>query len=305
MSGKLFFIVNPIAGFRHKKKKILHQIERDFRDQQYEIYYTSGRGDATRAARQAAAEGFSVIVAVGGDGTVNEVASGLVDTDAAMGIVPSGSGNGLARSLGIPLRPSGALALLKTGGAKQIDLGRAGHRFFCAVSGIGIDAVVGHAFDRSSRRGPLPYFLLSARELSRFRPESVRVTIDGESLQFEPLLLTCANATQFGNGAIIAPAARCDDGFLDLCLVPNLPKWQVAAAVPRLFSGSLDRHPRVQYRKVQRVIIEKETPILYHVDGEPEKIESPLEIEILPRALRVVAPAETAKPSDASEEKPR
>ncbi|MDQ7051384.1 MAG: diacylglycerol kinase family lipid kinase [candidate division KSB1 bacterium] len=229
-----------------------------------------------------------MIAAVGGDGTINEVTTALVHSTSALGIIPTGSGNGLARSLKLPLHPDDALQALKTGVVKTIDLGRAGERYFCTVSGAGIDAVVGDAFDRTSWRGPLPYFFISARELWRYKPGPMTLHIDGEAKPFTPFLLTCANGQQFGNGAIIAPRARFNDGLLDLCLVPNISKWRIVSAVPMLFNGTLDRHPHVTYYKIKKLVIEKEGEILYHVDGEPVVVPSPLTIEIVPQALKVV-----------------
>ncbi len=288
MQRSIFFIVNPIAGFKKDKSKLIRGIETTCRDRTFEIYQTTGRGDATRAAREASEKGYDVIAAVGGDGTINEVATALVHSKSALGIIPTGSGNGLARALKLPLNPDDALQVLKTGVVKTIDLGRAGERYFCAVSGAGIDAVVGDAFDRTSWRGPLPYFFISARELWRYDPEPMTLHIDGEAKPFTPFLLTCANGQQFGNGAIIAPHARFDDGLLDLCLVPNISKWRIVSAVPMLFNGTLDRHPHVTYYKIKKLVIEKESEILYHVDGEPVVAPSPLTIKIVPQALNVV-----------------
>lgn len=288
MERSIFFIVNPIAGFKKDKSGLIRLIEETCRDVRFEIYQTRARGDATRAAREAAEAGWEIIAAVGGDGTINEVATALVNRPNAMGIVAMGSGNGLARSLELPLKVEAALQTLKTGTIATIDIGKAGKRYFCTVCGAGIDAVVGDAFDRTPRRGPLPYFLITARELFHYSPEPVTLQIDGQSKSFTPFLLTCANGKQFGNGAIIAPHARFDDGLLDLCLVPNISKWRIISAIPMLFNGTLDRHPQVSYSKIQKLVIEKDGDILYHVDGEPVRSRSPLTVEILPQALNVV-----------------
>ncbi len=290
MKRSICFIINPVAGFKKDKSALIDFLKHQFQEYRLNIYQTKGRGDATEAAAAAVQDAYETVVAVGGDGTVNEVAAALVQTDTRLGILPIGSGNGLARSLNIPSHYRRAVDILKQGSVRRIDVGRAGHRYFCAVAGIGIDAAVGHQFDRSRFRGPLPYFLLTAREIFRYKPPAVRLSFQHQTMSLTPFLLTFANTQQFGNGAVIAPQAVCDDGMLDLCLVPNLPKFEILVAIPRLFNGTLTRHKKVRYYRVSRAKIEKETAIAYHVDGEPEKTGTILDIEIIPRALNLIVP---------------
>ena len=292
--ARIRFIVNPIAGFRRNKTYLLELIRHYYDNLDSELALTTCRGDATRLAREAAAEGYDIVVAIGGDGTVNEVASGLVDTDTALGIIPRGSGNGLARGLGIPIQPAGAIEILRHGSIRTIDAGCAAHRYFFAVTGVGFDARVGLKFNATTWRGPLPYFFIAAREFASYHPETIRLKFDHQELEFMPLLTTVANTRQYGNGAIIAPHAKPDDGLLEICIVEPMHLWQVVAHIPKLFSGHIDRTPIVHYHSATTIEIVKQGPILFHVDGEPEFTEDHLRISVKPQALKVIAPTPSA-----------
>lgn len=287
---KIRFVINPIAGFRRDKSDIINLIHALFRDDGFEIAMTAAPGDATLLAREAAAQNYKAVIAIGGDGTVNEVASGLVGTNTALGIIPRGSGNGLARGLALPIAPKAALEVVQHGARKTIDVGSAGHRFFFAVTGVGFDARVGMKFNHASWRGPVPYFMIAAREFVSYHPEMLRVKLDEQQLELAPFTLTIANTQQYGNGAVIAPHAQPDDGVLDMCIVAPLTLWSVMAHGPKLFNGTIDRAPFMRYRHVTSLEIEKDGPILFHVDGEAQTCNERLKISILPHALHVLTP---------------
>ncbi len=287
---RLRFIINPIAGFRRNKSGIIERIHRHFRAHDYDVTTTTRPGDGTRLAQEAAAQNYDIVVAVGGDGTVNEVASGLVHTNTALGIIPRGSGNGLARALGISLRPSESLKILLHGEERVIDAGTAAQRYFFAVTGVGFDAQVGRQFNLAPWRGPIPYFFIAAREFLTYHPEPLRLNLDAQAFELTPFLITIANTQQYGNGAIIAPQARPDDGLLDLCVVESLSLSHAVKYAPKLFDGTIDRTPIINYRRVQDLVIEKPGTILFHVDGEAQTCQNRLQVSILPRALKVVAP---------------
>ncbi|MDZ7292641.1 MAG: diacylglycerol kinase family lipid kinase [candidate division KSB1 bacterium] len=289
-SGKIKFIINPIAGFRRDKRYIYNLIRRRCKGMNFKIEHTYAPGDATRVAQKAAAEGYTTVVAVGGDGTVNETASGLVGTDTALGIMPRGSGNGLARSLGIPLQPAEALELICTGKEHYIDAGRAAHRYFFVVTGVGFDAYVGHKFNTAMWRGPLPYFYIVAREFVNYHPEPLRLHLEQEVMEMTPFLVTIANTLQYGNGAIIAPHAKPDDGILEVCVVRPMTFAELILHAPKLFNGKADTVPLITYFRSKKAAIEKCGPVLFHVDGEAQICESPIEISVLPRALKVIVP---------------
>ncbi len=291
LTDKLRFIINPIAGFRRDKSDIVHLIHACFNETGFEIAMTSAPGDATHLAREAAELNYRAVIAVGGDGTVNEVASGLVGTDTALGVIPRGSGNGLARGLAIPIQPKHALAVIQHGGIKSIDVGSAAHRYFFAVTGVGFDARVGMKFSHATWRGPLPYFMIAAREFVSYHPEALKVKLNEQQLELAPFLLTIANTQQYGNGAVIAPHAKPDDGILEMCIVDPLSVWNVMVHAPKLFTGTIDRASIISYRHVTTLEIEKPGTILFHVDGEPQTCSERLKISILPHALKVLTPA--------------
>ncbi len=290
LSDKLRFIINPIAGFRRDKSDIVNLIHACFHDSGFEIAMTSAPGDATHLAREAAALNYKAVIAIGGDGTVNEVASGLVGTNTALGIIPRGSGNGLARGLDIPIQSRLALSVVQQGMTKFIDVGSAAHRYFFAVTGVGFDARVGMKFNHASWRGPLPYFMIAAREFVSYQPEALKVKLNGQRLELAPFLLTIANTQQYGNGAVIAPHAKPDDGILEMCIVDPLTVWSAMMHAPKLFNGTIDRAPFMNYRHVTTLEIEKPGAILFHVDGEAQTCHDHLKISILPRALKVLTP---------------
>ncbi|MGH7454301.1 MAG: diacylglycerol/lipid kinase family protein [bacterium] len=296
-SQKIKFIINPNAGFRRDKSYIENLIRRHCHSLDFTIEHTSGPGDATRLAQQAADEGYTMVVAVGGDGTVNETASGLVGTETALGIIPRGSGNGLARSLNIPLQAAKALEVIGAGKTYCIDAGRAAHRYFFVVAGVGFDASVGYKFNSANWRGPLPYFYLAAREFANYQPEPLRLRLEDEVMEMTPFLVTIANTQQYGNGAIIAPQARPDDGILDVCVIRPMNFAEFVMNAPKLFNGKADTIPLITYYRSKFAAIEKAGPVLFHVDGEVQTAENLVEISVLPQALKVIVPASYGTPS--------
>lgn len=290
MKRKVKFIVNPIAGFRRDKQSIINRLERLAGDVDILIERTSCRGEARALAAAAAAMGFDTVVAIGGDGTVNEVASALAGTETALGIIPRGSGNGLARSLGIPMNPEQAVHIACSGQRRRIDVGRAAHRNFFVVTGVGFDATVGKLFDETYWRGPLPYFYLGMKKLLTYQPRQVQLSFEQQTLKLKPFLITVANTCQYGNGAMIAPHARCDDGQLDICVINDITKLAILRHLPKLFNGTIERVPHIRYYRSSEIVIEGEGPLLFHVDGEPETTEGALHISVLPRALQVIVP---------------
>jgi diacylglycerol kinase (ATP) len=290
-------IMNPRAGVR--LPGTLEAVERGrpgWTD--YAVGLTRGPGHATELAREALAGGADVVIAVGGDGTVNEVARSLVGTPVALGVVPAGSGNGLARALRLPLRPERALAALETAACRAIDVGLLDGRPFLNVAGIGFDAAVGHAFHehgvRGGRRGLLGYLRLSLRELRSYRPRRLTIEALGHDRPVAaPFVLTFANGPQYGSGAVINPGTKLDDGRLEIVLFEVGPVLQMLAAAPRLFLGGLDRSPRYRRLATTRAVITAETAFPVHVDGDPEPGADRVVLELRPRALRVLVPPGT------------
>jgi len=257
------------------------------------ISVTEGCGHATDLARAAVAAGCTRVVSVGGDGTMNEVAQALVGTPVTLALVPCGSGNGLARHLGIPLAAPAALALAAEAGARiaTIDTGTANRRPFFNAMGLGFDAEVSRRFSQNPRRGLPAYAGTVLRLFARRRSEPCLISAGAEREAIEVLLIAVANSDQYGNGAIIAPGARVDDGRLDLVAIRPVGLLGAAELGARLFLGNLDRSRLVRHWRGARFRIERPAPGLIHTDGECHEEGATIEVVVLPGSLRVAAPA--------------
>jgi YegS/Rv2252/BmrU family lipid kinase len=286
-------IINPISGGatiaegQRRARRAAEELERC--REQGDVFLTERRGHGSELARAARRRGDRLVIAWGGDGTVNEVASALVGGDTRLGIVPSGSGNGLARELHLPADPALALAAALQAPAKPVDAGELGGRLFFSVAGIGFDAHVAAAFDREAgpRRGFSSYVRLTTRELWRYR--CARYRVDGAD-PVSALLLTFANSAQFGNGARIAPGAQVDDGLLDLVIFEERSRLTTVRHLPKLFTGGLTRVRGITIRKIREAVVDSERPMTFHVDGEPVQGGTRLEARVHPGALKVAAP---------------
>jgi len=221
MTHKIKFILNPVASRGRNGDGMKRDLERVLAEfpYEYDIQQTFGRGDALRIAREAVRDDFDMVAAVGGDGTVNEVASAVVNSNVCLGIIPMGSGNGLARGLGIPLNLKKACQILCEGKFRRIDVGKMQDRYFFASSGVGFGAIVTKRINTRSRRGVLPHFYIGLQEFFNYSPEETTLRFDHRQITVKALLVVVANTIQFGNGAIIAPQAQPDDGLLDICIV--------------------------------------------------------------------------------------
>ncbi len=294
-------ILNPRAGVRTRRTR--EAVERgrpSWTD--YAVSLTRAAGHATELACDAVAAGADLVVAVGGDGTVNEVARGLLGTPAALGVVPVGSGNGLARALRIPLRPEAALAALEAGDRRRIDVGFINGRPFLNVAGVGFDAAVGHAFHewgrRGRRRGLLGYLRLCVAELRTYRPPRLAVEVGGERVELSAFVVTFANGPQYGSAAVINPGARLDDGQLEVVVFENESWWSSLLAAPRLFLGGLERSPSYRRLVGDSALVTAATPAPVHCDGDPAGHSERIEVRLERRALEVVGPAGTVSDPD-------
>ena len=292
---KTRFIFNPTSGRGRRTARLrpalLEFIAGQRLDARLEV--TARPGHATELARSAVADGCERVVAVGGDGTMNEVAQALVGTPAALAIVPAGSGNGLALHLGLPTRPAAAFALLAAADARivAIDTGTAnGHAFF-NVMGLGFDAEVSRRVNRLTHRGLAAYVRTGLAAFIRHRAEQVTVSDgNGTCETLDTFLVSVGNSDQYGNSARFAPGARVDDGLLDLVAVRPTGWLGAGPLVARLFLGSFDRSPQVRRLRGPRFVIRRPSPGLIHTDGETHDTAATVEIAIRPRSLRLVVP---------------
>jgi YegS/Rv2252/BmrU family lipid kinase len=288
-------ILNPIAGVRNSIERTRRRAERASdlllsAGADPEILITAHAGHARELAAGAVGRGAGLVVAWGGDGTVNEVATALAFGPVPLGVIPSGSGNGLARHFDLPADPAAAIRRLLSGTDRMIDVGELNGRLFVNLAGVGFDAHVAARFAslHRSRRGFLRYALIVFQELRRYQGAGYEISCDGgEASPHRAFLISFANGRQWGNGAIIAPDAAIDDGYLDVVVVSAQTKATVLRALPRLFSGTVDRAYGVQIRRVERSRVTSEQPLQGHVDGESIACGEVVDVRIRPKALRI------------------
>jgi YegS/Rv2252/BmrU family lipid kinase len=284
-------IINPISGgarpdaARTKAQLALAVVEAH--GDRPEIFVTEGVGHARELAIAAVRRGMRLVMAWGGDGTINEVASALVFDEVPLGIIPAGSGNGLARELGVPRRPERALADALAADPRPLDVGEIEGRYFVNTAGVGFDAHVASRFAGSRRRGFFGYLSAAARAIVSYAPLTYRITSGGRTEETRAILVTIANSAQFGNGALIAPGARVDDGELDLVIVEERSRLRTVCSTPRLFTGTANRIAGWRTKRIREVTIETPAPMTFHVDGEPVQGGARLRARIHPGALRV------------------
>jgi YegS/Rv2252/BmrU family lipid kinase len=254
-----------------------------------EVFVTERPGHARQLAAVAASRGARLVLAWGGDGTINEVACALAYHDVPLGIVPAGSGNGLARELGVAPRAEVAIAEALSAEPRRIDIGDLDGRLFVNIAGIGFDAQVAAEFnDRANgRRGLANYLAITLRALRSYAAAEYRITAGEFGTVATALLVTVANSAQFGNGVRIAPGARVDDGQLDLVIVEETSRWRTISQMPRLLNGTIDRMAGCSIRRIERATIECDRPMMFHVDGEPVQGGTSLRARVHPGALLV------------------
>lgn len=255
---------------------------------------THSTHEGIEAARRAVADGVPRVVVWGGDGTVNAVAAALAGTQTALAIVPGGSGNGLARTIGVPLDIEPALRLAVTGSPRPMDLGVVDDRLFVNIAGVGLDAAIAHRYNSTAgtRRGLPAYVRACLAEVGKHATTHVQVRVDGVEWFAGPVaLVAVANGRQYGHGARIAPDAALDDGLLDVVTVPDVTTTRACLHGWRLFTGTLARVPDVHVTRGQRVVVTPADDVLMHRDGEVEPATAPLRFAVRPRALLVIGPS--------------
>ncbi len=287
---KILFIVNPFSGVgRHKsiEKHIEKVLDHNLFD--YLVKYTEAPHHATELTINAIENKFEIVVAVGGDGTVNEVAQAIVNTNVILGIVPSGSGNGLARHLNISVFPEKAIQIINKLNVKKIDTALANEQFFVNLAGVGFDALVAKKFAGQQRRGFFKYFKIAVQEYLRYEPTKFTMIVDGQKIKRKALFISFANSDQFGYNTSIAPQAKIDDGFIDISIVKKIPLWKTLFTATLLYSKQINRSKYIEVLRAKEVeIIRKKKTI--HLDGEPIKLSKNLVVKVNPSSLSVLVP---------------
>ena len=292
MKKKILFIINPKSGVKTKleiPEVINHLVDRDQFD--FEIITTKAPKHATILSKEAADKNYYAVVSVGGDGSANEAAKSLAGTETALGIIPAGSGNGMARHLKIPVDIEKALHVINTGKIEKIDTVKVNDEFCLGTIGVGFDAHVAHLFASSKKRGYSTYVKLVLAEFYKYKPFKYELTVDSQTVTKSCFLLTIANSSQFGNNAVIAPFADVMDGTIDIimmrqfgvCFAPNL--------IWRLMNNSIHKSRFFSMMRGKNILLKNNSILKGHIDGEPVTFENDLHIKILPSSLNVIVPA--------------
>ena len=301
---KIIFIVNPVSG-TSGKNFVLKLVE-DYLDKSqydYEVMKTEYGGHATELAQQAAEQGADIVCAIGGDGTVNEVATGLIHTQTALAIIPSGSGNGLARHLRIPTDPLSAIKIINRGLMLPMDYGIVNKRPFFCTCGVGFDAFISQRFAESGKRGPVSYIENVLNSSLNYHPETYDLDIvndtEGEEVHqiYKAFLISFANASQYGNNAYIAPSASVRDGLMDVTIIEPFLAIEAPQMAIQLFNGTIEQNSRIKTFQCQKAIIRRARPGIVHYDGDPMQTEKDVEVEIVHNGLMCVSPSEEGVPT--------
>jgi diacylglycerol kinase (ATP) len=292
MKKRIRYIINPRSGTK-SKEEIPAMIARltNSDDVAFEICFTEAPKHATQLARDAAEKNFDIVVAVGGDGSANETAKGLIGSKTALGIIPKGSGNGMARHLKIPLNHEEAVAVINSANQDTIDTLKINDEFCLGTIGVGFDAHIAHLFAKSEVRGYSTYVKLVLAEFYKYDSKKFRITVDGKELTKECFLLTFANSSQFGNNAVIAPFADVKDGIMDISMMKRFPAMVGPHLIYRLMNNNIHMSRFFDRTTGKEVLVHNEGTLLGHIDGEPVIFTGDQHIKVVPSSLCVVVPA--------------
>ncbi|WP_291529274.1 diacylglycerol/lipid kinase family protein [Bacteroides sp. UBA939] len=295
---KISFLINPKSGTQGKEQ-IIHHLEQKLDKEKYiwEVIYTEYAGHAVEIAAQKVKEEVYAVVAIGGDGTINEIARSLVHTNTKLGIIPCGSGNGLARHLQISMEPKKAIDIINKGVADVIDYGKINEVPFFCTCGVGFDAFVSLQFAKAGKRGPLTYMEKTLLESLKYEPETYELETEDSTLKYKAFLIACGNASQYGNNAYITPQAMLTDGLLDVTILEPFTVLDVPALSFQLFNKTIDQNSRIKTFRCQTLRIHRAKPGVVHFDGDPMMMGENIDVEIIRKGLQVIVPRYAGKSS--------
>ena len=288
---KLLAVINPISGTANKQY-IPETITEVMDESKWDVMirFTQRPGHATDLAKQAIKQGYYGVLAIGGDGTINEVAAALRDSDTALGIIPNGSGNGLARHLNIPLDVKRAIEETNNDRIEQFDYCMANqHPFFCTC-GVGFDAHVSAKFAESKKRGPMSYLKNTLVEYLRYRSEEYSIETADQVLTERAFVIACGNASQYGNNAFITPNASMQDGLIDVTLIQPFTPFDTAVLGILLFTKHIDQDTNIQSFRTPSLTIHRPKAGVMHIDGEPMMMEADIEVKCVHNGIKIFLP---------------
>jgi diacylglycerol kinase (ATP) len=288
LKRKALFIINPVSGGKNKDNvPDLIQKNLDTSLFDYSIVFTDSAMHGSQLAADALGQ-YQYIIAVGGDGTVNEIASSIAGTDAALGIIPFGSGNGLARFLGVPMNTEKAIRTLNEQRVELIDAAKLNGQWFFNMAGMGFDAHISEVFSHDKTRGFEAYIRSAFREISNYKSETYHIEIDGVVYEREAFMLSFANSSQYGNNAHVSPDASVQDGLLDVCIIKPFPLYKFIGMGLRMFTKTSTGSKYVEIIRGKNILVRRTKPGPVHLDGEPQIIGTEAEINLVPASLRIV-----------------
>lgn len=256
----------------------------------YTLSYTRKPGHATEIAKESVKRGVDIVVAAGGDGSVNEVVKGVLHSDTILGIIPLGSGNGLAHHLNISTNPITALQAINKLNIKKIDTVSINHDIFVSIAGVGFDATVARKFDKTKRRGFLAYFGIVSKEYQSYKSKIYDLIIDGEIISREALFISFANSNQFGYNTLISPGAQIDDGLIDVCIVKKVPVIELPVIAHLLYWKQVDKSKYIEIIRANDIIVRQPKSKLVNLDGEAVRLARSLHIRVNPLSLNIIVP---------------
>ena len=293
MKEKILFIVNPISG-HHDKSKFPSIVEKliDKDKYDYTIALTEYGGHAAEMTKKAIEDQYDTIVAVGGDGTINEVATNMLGARQTFAIVPYGSGNGLSRHLHLPLKPDKVITEVINKGVKsQIDTAAMNGVPYISIAGVGFDAIIADVFAKDPKRGIKTYVKLVTKEYLHFQPKRYHLILDDkEEIDCAPLFISFANSNQFGSNAVVSPSASLNDGLLDVCIFKKPNMLQVPYIAERLLTSKIDRTNIVDIHKAKKINVIREQKEIANIDGEAVMMPKDIVVEINPLSLNILLP---------------
>ena len=292
---KILFIINPISGVGKQKKveKALEKVlDKNLFD--YEVEYTEYAHHATVISLQAAIRQVDIVVSVGGDGSINDCVRGLIGTNVTLGIIPAGSGNGLARTLNIPLNIEDAIEVLNKKKRATIDTVKVNNKIYASIAGIGFDALIAKEFRKTKVRGFNKYLSLILQFYPFYESQNYKMEIDGEKIESNALFISFATSNQFGYNTVIAPSAKIDDGFMQISIVKKVPIVMLPWTAQLLFLKNFDKSMYVKTYKAKEVKVINNSRLV-NLDGESVLMDKKLHFTINPKSLNVIIPDDNGK----------
>lgn len=288
---RLIAIINPISG-TSKKEYVPETLERLIDKDKFDltIRFTQRQGHATILTKEAIEQEYYGVIAVGGDGTINEVASALCDSNTALGIIPCGSGNGLARHLGVPVNISKAIQIINTDNVESLDYCTVNDLPFFCTCGVGFDAHVSEKFAQGHKRGPLSYVQNALLEYLKYRPQKYVIEMGDNIVTEEAFLIACGNASQYGNNAFITPKASMHDGLIDVTVLHPFTPLDTAILGVLLFTKHIDQDLNINTYRTPELTIKRSKPGVMHIDGDPVMMQADLHIKCHKAGIKMLLP---------------